>query len=625
MKNFARRFYLFLIVLFLYLPIFVLIVASFNDSKILGTWKGFTLHWYRDFFDNATMMNALRTTIVIALLAAVIATVLGTLACMTMIKMKKSTRNIIVGITNIPMLNAEIVTALAFMLLFIGLGVSLSFSTVLVAHVTFCIPYVVLNVLPKVQQMDSNMYEAALDLGATPIQAFFKVTLPEIMPGILSGFLMSFTMSIDDFIITHFTRGSGINTLSTMIYTEVRKGIKPEMYALSTLLFVTVFVLLFLVNYGPKTKKKNKARRSLTALMFKNKVTISISMAVVIFVGVFSYFILRDDKQYIGDVYVYNWGEYIDPDVITMFEEETGYKVHYEEFETNEEMYTIVAKGARVYDVICPSDYMIEKMLENNLLAEINYENVPNISHIGAQYLESAKGFDPENKYSVPYCWGTVGICYNKTMVDEEVNSWSILFDDKYDGKILMQASVRDAYCVALSYLGYSINTLNEDELKEATDLLIEQKPIVQAYVVDQVRDKMIKNAAALSVIYSGEAIYMQEENPNLEYVVPDEGSNVWIDGWVIPKECQNKEAAEAWINFMCRPDIALKNFEYITYSTPNESARELIEDEAIKNSMIAFPDNSVLSRCTVYNYLGKDGDNLYDYYWTMVGGAESD
>ena len=625
MKNLARRFYLFLIVLFLYLPIFVLIVASFNDSKILGTWKGFTLHWYRDFFDNATMMNALRTTIVIALLSAIIATVLGTLACMTMVKMKKSTRNIIVGITNIPMLNAEIVTALAFMLLFIGLGVSLSFSTVLIAHVTFCIPYVVLNVLPKVQQMDSNMYEAALDLGATPIQAFFKVTLPEIMPGILSGFLMSFTMSIDDFIITHFTRGSGINTLSTMIYTEVRKGIKPEMYALSTLLFVTVFVLLFLVNYGPKTKKTAKSRRSLTALMFKNKITISISMAVVIFVSVLGYFVLRDDKQYIGDVYVYNWGEYIDPEVIEIFEEETGYKVHYEEFETNEEMYTIVAKGARVYDVICPSDYMIEKMLENDLLAEINFENVPNLEHIGAQYLESAKGFDPENKYSVPYCWGTVGICYNKTMVDEEVNSWSILFDEKYDGKILMQASVRDAYCVALSYLGYSINTLNEDELKEATELLVSQKPIVQADVVDQVRDKMIKNAAALSVIYSGEAIYMQEENPNLEYVVPDEGSNVWIDGWVIPKDCQNKEAAEAWINFMCRPDIALKNFEYITYSTPNESARDLIEDDAIRNSQIAFPDDSVLARCTVYNYLGKEGDNLYDYYWTMVGGAESD
>ena len=619
MKNFAKRFYLFLIVLFLYLPIFVLIFSSFNDSKILGKWNGFTLEWYKQLFENASIMNALRTTIILALMASIIATVLGTLACMTILKMKKSTRTIILSITNIPMLNAEIVTALAFMLLFVGLSVSLSFSTVLIAHVTFCIPYVVLNVLPKVSQMDNNMYEAALDLGATPFQAFYKVTLPQIMPGILSGFLMSFTMSIDDFIITHFTRGSGIDTLSTKIYTEVRKGIKPEMYALSTLLFVTVFVLLFLVNYGPR----EKAKKSLTSVMFKNKVTVSVTMCVVILITAIGVILLGDNKKYIGDVYVYNWGEYINPEVIELFEKKTGYKVHYEEFETNEEMYTIIANGARSYDVICPSDYMVEKMIESNLLAEINYDNIPNIVNIGQQYMKSAEGFDSGNKYCVPYCWGTVGICYNRKMVKEEVDSWSILFDEKYSGQILMQASVRDAYCVALSYLGYSINSLDEKELREATDLLIKQKPIVQAYVVDQVRDKMIKNSASVSVIYSGEAIYMQEENPDLEYVVPKEGSNVWIDGWVIPKDCQNKEAAEAWINFMCDPKIALMNFEEITYSTPNEGARELIEDEDIRNSEIAFPDEAVLSRCNVYNYLGKEGDNLYDYYWTMVGGAK--
>lgn len=621
MKNISKKIYLGLIVLFLYLPILVLIVASFNDSKILGKWNGFTLEWYKQLFDNASVMNALRTTLILALLAAVIATILGTLACLTIAKMKKSTRNIIMGITNIPMLNAEIVTALAFMLLFVGLGVSLSFSTVLIAHVTFCIPYVVLNVMPKVSQMDNNMYEAALDLGATPFQAFYKVTIPEIMPGILSGFLMSFTMSLDDFIITHFTRGSGIDTLSTKIYTSVRKGIQPEIYALSTILFVTVFVLLFLVNYGPS----EKAKKSVSTFVFKSKLRVAMTTAVVAIFFVVGYFALKDDKNYIGDLYVYNWGEYIDPEVIELFEEETGYKVHYEEFETNEEMYAIIAKGARTYDVICPSDYMVEKMIQNDLLLEVDFNNIPNISNIGSQYMNSAQGFDPGNKYCVPYTWGTVGIMYNKTMVDEPVNSWSVLFDKKYEGQILMQASVRDAYCVALSYLGYSINTLNEKELKEATDLLVSQKPIVQAYVVDQVRDKMIKDAAALGVIYSGEAIYMQRENPNLEYVVPDEGSNVWIDGWVIPKDCQNKEAAEAWIDFMCDPEIALMNFDYITYSTPNTAARELIEDEDIKNSQIAFPEEAVLSRCEVYNYLGKEGDELYDYYWTMVGGAASE
>lgn len=619
MKNAAKKIYLALIILFLYLPIIVLIVASFNDSKILGTWKGFTFKWYKQFFANDSIMNALKTTLVLAVISAFIATVIGVVACLTINRMKKVPRAILTSITNIPMLNAEIVTGLAFMLLFIGIGVSLSFSTVLIAHITFCIPYAVLSIMPKVKQMDNSMYEAALDLGASKTLAFFKVTLPDIMPGVLSGFFMSFTMSLDDFIITHFTRGSGFDTLSTKIYTEVRKGIKPEMYALSTLLFVTVFVLLLLINKTP-AKKKVVTKRAEIINKCMQYATIVVIIALVAVSTVYSVKNIFAKNTYKEEIYVYNWGEYLDPEVIDMFEKETGIKVNYEEFETNEEMYTIIAKGARTYDVVCPSDYMIQKMIENNLLAEIDYSNVPNISNMGKQYMESAEGFDPGNKYSVPYCWGTVGIMYNTKMVDEKVDSWSILFNDKYKNNILMQNSVRDAYCVALSSLGYSINTLDENEIKEATDLLIKQKPLVQAYVIDQVRDKMIKNAAAIGVIYSGEAIYMQRENPDLEYVVPKEGSNVWIDGWVIPKNCTNKSGAEAWINFLCRPDIALMNFDYITYSTPNDAARNLIEDEEIRNSEIAFPDESILERCKVYNYLGTDGDKLYDKYWTKVG-----
>lgn len=618
MKNVAKKIYLVLIMLFLYLPIGVLIFASFNDSKILGKWNGFTLKWYVQLFENEAILNALRTTIFLATLSAVIATVLGTLACLTMNKMKKVPKSIIMSITNIPMLNAEIVTGLAFMLLFVGVGMSLSLSTVLIAHVTFCIPYVVLSVMPKVQQMDNNMYEAALDLGASKAYAFVKVTMPDIMPGILSGFLLSFTMSLDDFIITHFTRGSGFDTLSTKIYTEVRKGIKPEMYALSTLLFVTVFVLLLLVNKKP-TKVTEKSKHA----KIKKYVAVFASIAILV-VGI-GFGVTGGAGNYTQEVYVYNWGEYLDPEVIELFEKETGIKVHYEEFETNEEMYTIVATGARNYDVICPSDYMIQKMIENDLLAEVDFDNISTSDNIGQQYYDRAKGFDPENKYCVPYCWGTVGIMYNKKMVDEPVTSWDILWNEKYKDSILMQNSVRDAYCVALSRLGYSINTLDKNELEEATQLLIEQKPLVQAYVVDQVRDKMIKNAAALGVIYSGEAIYMQRENADLEYVVPDEGSNVWIDGWVILKDSENKEAAEKWIEFLCRPDIALMNFDYITYSTPNDAARELIEDEDIRNSVIAFPDNTILERCEVYKYLGSDGDELYDSYWTRVGAAGSE
>ncbi len=318
-----------------------------------------------------------------------------------------------------------------------------------------------------------------------------------------------------------------------------------------------------------------------------------------------------------GEVIVYNWGEYIDPDVIGQFEEETGIKVIYDEFETNEIMYPKIEAGASDYDVVCPSDYMIQKMIENDLLAELNFDQMPNaVANIGTQYYEQSKSFDPENKYSVPYCWGTVGILYNKTMVTTEIDSWADLWDERYADNILMQDSVRDSFMVALKLNGFSMNSTNPEELEIAKNSLIEQKPLVQAYVIDQVRDKMIGNEAALGVIYSGEAIFTQRENPDLEYVIPKEGTNIWIDSWVIPKEAKNKENAEKFIDFLCREDIALKNFEYITYSTPNNAAKELIEDAEIKNSPIAFPTLSDYSNLETFEYLGVDADELYNQLW---------
>lgn len=321
-----------------------------------------------------------------------------------------------------------------------------------------------------------------------------------------------------------------------------------------------------------------------------------------------------------GKVYVYNWGEYIDPDTLDMFEKETGIQVIYDEFDTNETMYPKVEAGASNYDVVCPSDYMIQKMIDNDLLQELNWDNIPNAkANIGAQYYEQSEAFDPGNRYSVPYCWGTVGILYNKTMVDEPVTSWSILWDEKYADSILMQDSVRDLFMVGLKSLGYSMNSTDETELNEAKDLLIQQKPLVQAYVIDQVRDKMIGNEAALGVIYSGEAIYTQRENPDLEYVIPEEGTNVWIDSWVIPKNAENVENAEKFIDFMCRGDIALLNFDYITYSTPNTAAQDLIEDDDIRNSKIAFPDLSQYDGLETFSYLGDDADTLYNDLWKEI------
>ncbi|WP_143320087.1 ABC transporter substrate-binding protein [Clostridium sp. HBUAS56010] len=327
-----------------------------------------------------------------------------------------------------------------------------------------------------------------------------------------------------------------------------------------------------------------------------------------------------------GEVYVYNWGEYIDESVIKEFEEETGIKVVYDLFETNEEMYPVIEAGGVKYDAVCPSDYMIQKMAENNLLAEINFDNVPNVKEIDPKYMEMSKSFDPENKYSVPYCWGTVGILYNTSMVSPEdaPTKWSDLWNDKFKDNILMQDSVRDAFMVALKSKGYSMNTTDGNEIKEAKDLLIQQKPLVQAYVIDQVRDKMIGGEAAVGVIYSGEMLYIQNEvkdlnlDYSLEYVIPEEGTNLWLDSWVIPANAPNKENAEKWIDFLSRPDIAKKNFEYITYATPNKGAFNLLDPE-LKNNKALFPDEDALKNSEVYQYLGNDVDSVYNEAWKEV------
>ena len=626
MKKTIEKVYMGIILVFMYLPIVTMIILSFNSSKSRSKWGGFTFDWYLNLASDSEIINAFANTLIIALISTVVATIIGTATCVAMMGLHKKSRSVIMGITNIPMINADIVTGISLMLLFRFLHFNAGFVTVLIAHITFNIPYVMLSVMPRMKTINPSVYEAALDLGAQPFFAFRKTVLPDLMPAVVSGAMMAFTMSLDDFIITYFTKGSGFDTLSTKIYSEVKRGIQPEIYALSAIIFIIVIVLMV---GSRQLKARNLATASKKEVSYENRKKFNkktvfalvaacglIAVVGLTFGGVFK----TEDNQ----VYVYNWGEYIDPEVITMFEEETGIKVIYDEFESNEIMYAKIASDNSAYDVICPSDYMISRMIQEGMLQELDWDELPYASeNIDPNYLESAASFDEGNKYTVPNFCGTVGILYNKTLVDEPVTSWDILWDEKYAGHILMQDSVRDAFMVALARNGYSINSVNQDELEEAAADLIAQKPLVQAYVIDQVRDKMIGEEAALGVIYSGEALYTQRENTDLEYVVPDEGSNVWLDGWCITRDSRHTENALKWINFMCREDIALMNFEYVTYTTPNLKAQELIEDETIRNSTVAFPDEDTLSRCEVYTYLGQDADSLYNELWKKIKAAD--
>ena len=601
------KLYVVLCLAFFYLPILVTMIFSFNSSKSLTRFTGFSLRWYGELINNMEISKAVYVSVTVAILATVISTVLGTITAIGLSKSRKVLKEMVLTINNFPILNPEIVTAIGLMLLFSSLGMTKGYLTMLLAHIAFCTPYVITSVYPKVRSLDPNLANAAMDLGATPYQALTKVIVPMIKEGIFAGALLAFTMSFDDFVISYFVSGNGVKNISIVVY-NMTKRINPTINALSTIVIVViVLVLLFANLIMPKlqastVKKMDPKKRRIVAFVT--------AAAVVLVLGKWT--IVSQGSHVLR---VYNAGEYMDLSLLDKFEKQYNCTVVYETFESNEMMYTKLASG-ETYDVLVPSDYMIERLIKEEYLQALDWKKIPNSKNLLPEVQN--KDYDPGNRYSCPYFWGTVGILYNKTMVDDPVDSWGILWNEKYKDSILMQDSVRDAFGITLKYLGYSLNSTDLDELTEAKNKLIEQKPLVQAYVVDQARDKMIGNEAALAVIYSGEAITCQLENPDLEYVIPKEGSNMWIDSWVIPKNAKNKENAEAFINFMCRPDIAKMNFDYITYSIPNEEGRKLLDSE-YRNNPIVFPDDKALENCETFKFLGDENDAIYNELWRQV------
>lgn len=312
---------------------------------------------------------------------------------------------------------------------------------------------------------------------------------------------------------------------------------------------------------------------------------------------------------------VFNYGDYIDTETIRMFEEETGIQVKYEEYVTPEDMYTKYKSGAIDYDLICTSDYMIEKMVQNGEALDIDTTEMEYYDNIGQEYLDFCKAFDPDNSYAIPYFWGTVGILYNQKMVEEDVTSWSVLWNEKYKDQIIMENSMRDAFLVPLKWKGYSLNTKDKTQLREAQELLMDQKSLVEAYLVDESRDAMISGDAAMAVLYSGDATVAMETNEDLDYVVPEEGSNIWFDCWMIPKSAKHKKEAEMFIDFMNRPDVATLNFEYIYYGTPNTAVEESLDEETKEDPTI-FPEEKTMEKCEVYQYLGEEMETFYNQMW---------
>lgn len=560
-----------LTILFFYLPIIYMVVFSFNSSKSLTSFEGFSLKWYGKMLESHDMMTSLYTTIIIAVLATLISTFVGTITAIGLSRSKKAVRNLVSQINDFPIMNPEIVTAIGLMLLFITFGIGKGFTTMLLAHIAFCTPYVILSVMPKIRTLDPNLADAAMDLGATPWQALRKVIVPEIAPGIFAGAIIAFTMSFDDFIISYFVTGGGVKNLSIMVYT-MSKRVNPSINAISTLVVVLITVVLVLVNVIPVIKKKF-AKEEGGKAHGKTK-AVAVIAAVAIFFGVigFKYIAVPTGKYEGQTLHVYNWGEYTGENIIGDFERETGAEVVLDNFDSNEQMYIKVANGES-YDVLVPSDYMIQRLINEDRLQPLDHDKLDCFDKISPGVLDL--DYDPENKYSVPYFWGTVGIVYDKTKVDIkdlEKEGFNIFKDPKYKGETYLYDSERDSFMMALKALGYSMNTDDTKELNEAYEWLVEcVKATEPEIVTDEIIDNMAQGRKALGLIYSGDAAYVMAENPNMGYFMPESGTNLWSDAMVIPKNAENPELAHEFIDFVSSYDGAMDNSSYVGYTSPNE------------------------------------------------------
>ena len=607
-----------LTMLFFYLPILYIIIFSFNDSRSLTKFGGFSLRWYEKMFADSTMMEAVLYTVIIAVIATVVATVVGTITAIGLSKSRKVVQKMVERINDLPVMNPDIVTAISLLMFFSVLTVKKGFGTLLIAHIMFCIPYVMLSVTPKLRSLDPNLIDAAMDLGATPFQALAKVIVPQIKPGIVSGALIAFTMSFDDFVISYFTTGNGVNNISILVYT-MSKRVNPSINALSTIVILLITLVLGVVNIVPIVReKREKDGKSSRAVSRKAMAAVAAVLVLAVVGGTVGARLSQQHKsaaaveKYGSNVLkLYLPGEYLGENVISDFEKQYGVRVIVENFDSNEMMYTKLMAGDR-YDVIIPSDYMIERLMNEDFLQPLDKSMIPNMENMSDAVL--GMSYDPDNTYSIPYFWGSVGLVYNHENVDPAViesEGWEVLRNTDYAGHIYIYDSERDSFMMAFKALGYSMNTEDPNEINDAYEWLLQMNNTMSpVYVTDEVIDGMMNGYKDIAVVYSGDAAVVLDENEDMSFYMPSQGTNIWCDAMVIPKNAENPKLAHEFINYMLTYEAAFDNTETVGYTSPNAevfeemtSSEDLYADNAAylprsgyeKDEM--FHDNQVLRR----------------------------
>lgn len=604
-KDIGSLIYTFLIYIFLYLPILVLIVFSFNKSKLNSTWTGFTFKWYSSLFHNAAILTAMRNTLVIGFVSTAFSVIIGTITALGLYKSKSKYKNFLEGFLYVPVVIPEIVLGIALLAFFSQIHIQMGIITLIIAHITFSISYVVIVVKARLEGLEPELEEAAMDLGATPKETFFKVILPVIMPGIAAGALLAFTLSLDDVIISFFVAGPSSSTLPLKVFSMVKFGVTPEINALSTIMLsITIFVVVL----SEKLKNSQLSGKKLKVLLSSILV-----LAITAGGGVYA-----AERKAIADkavLNVFNWSEYLPQSVIDKFEENYNVKVNYSTFSSNEEMLAKLMAGGSNYDLVVASDYMVDILAKQSLIQPIDLTNISNFKNLDKNLINLE--FDKGNKYSVPYMWGDACIVYDSRKVKKEIRGFSDLWDTNFKNSIVVLDDQRAIIGMALQKNGYSINDTNLEHLNQAKNDLIALQPNIKAYDSDSPKTLLINGEASIGYVWGAEAYLAKLENPYLKVVIPSEGLFLQQDNFVIPKSAKEKQAAEQFINFILSPEISAEISESFPYANPNGEAQKLM-DKSVLGDIAVYPPRDAVKKG---EYLKDIGGNTkyYDKIWSQI------
>jgi spermidine/putrescine transport system permease protein len=589
--------------LFLYAPILVLMAYSFNRSRLSTRWLGLTLEWYAVLWRDAQIFQSLQNSLIVAAAVTLACVVFGTMSALVMARPRLRGKALLSGVVYLPLVIPEVVVAVATVIFLGLLALKLSLWTIVIAHITFCISYVIIVVGARLAGMDRSLHEAALDLGANEWSAFFRVTLPIAAPAILSAALLVFTTSFDDYLITSFVAGVNSTTLPLEIYSRLKRGITPEINAISTIiLLATIPLVLVALRLERGSMKVRTAMASAGAIFL---LMVAPVMARTWTAG-----------AQLPQLNIYIWSTYISPRVIEGFEREFHCKVNYDLYDSNEALLTKLQAGNVDYDLVVPSDYMVEVLIRQGLLARLDKQRVPNAwANTDPRFL--GLPFDPHNDYSAPYAWGTTGLAYRADLVKENIDSWSVLFDPRYAGHILLLDDTREVMGMALKQLGYSLNSTDPNQIRQARDLLLGEKPMVKGYNSSNFEQDLAAGDAWIAQAYNGNLTFVMRDEPRIRYVIPKEGCTISVDCACIPRHAPHQKLAEDFINYFHRPEVAARFVNDCGFNTPSRYDQREIDPWLLANPAV-FPAPNSLSRCEFMRDLGPV-ISLYDQSWTEI------